>query len=521
MRPQKNAVRFLRERPGVSAACFSFALSVLGWFMFSPFAPFGAYNDDAHYYLAASALVRFGRFVNLCIPNHPRQVAYAAGYPLLLAPLIKIFPDSTTPIVILHFCAFAASAGLFAFIAARRLSFADALTATLWWFLCILPMSIAGAFLSDLPFLTFALAPFAILEAAEVGAAASFAIVFFALFAVLLRPLGILLLPALAVQVATRRSKPEMRRILGWTAVLVGAAVVCLLASAGPLGAARALMPGPLLRGLSLTGMDPGASRAAYAAAIFRSNCVYYGGALFNVLVLPARPILTSASLLPALWILRILWLPAFAAGCWTQLRRRDGLSIFGILYALLILCWFLVDLRYLIPLRPPILLWTFIGFAEWRKRWKPARAVKLLFLAAALYLGAVDAWMQKDTPLQLDEAKYAWIKAHTEPEARIADELDGALHLYTERFAYSYPWDAARTPQEVLDLLQTYGVEYYVVYPQLMILQPSNAQIREAWHQHQRAAVYSLLNKSSDFELVYQSGYSQLYRRRAAAAGG
>ena len=511
-----RAAHLFRERPIAAAVTCFVVLSGFHWLPFARMAPLGAYNDDAHYYLAATGIAESGKFVNLCLPGYPPQIAYAVGYPLLIAPLIKLFPHSTAPISFLHLCVFAVSAGLVAFLAFRTLLFTDALIAVSWWFTGTLPSFIAGAFMSDIPYLAASLTPFALLECAEVGHAAAIGIALSAAAAVLIRPLGLLLIPAVALHAGLKRTRPEAVRILGWSAAIFAAAAAASLALSGFRGFASLFVPEALVRGLLPVPISADMPRFTYLALLVKSNCIYYADAVLNVLVLPVRPVQLSPACLPLLWFLRILWLPAFATGCWIQLRRRDGLTIYGALYSIFLLCWFLVDLRYLIPLRPLILILTLAGFRFWEERRRWARTAKHVFLAAAVYLGAADVMIQWKYPPQIDEPKYSWISAHTEPDARIADEIDGTLRLYTRRFAYAYPWDSRLSPREIIDALLAGGVRYFVVYPELAIVQPTDLQIREAWHQRQRGAVYAELQAARDFELVFESKFSRVYKLRA-----
>ena len=517
MRPFKiaSAAARIRKRPLASLLCLTAFLSALFWGAFYRSTPLGTFNDDAHYYLAATGIARFGRFVDLCLPDHPPRFAYAVGYPLLIAPLVKMFPGSTAPIAFFHFAAFAASAGLVAFLACRLLSLTDAAFVVLAWFLCILPTAMAGAFMSDIPFLACSLTPFALLETAEIGQAAAFGIALSAALALLIRPLGIFLIPALGIQIWSRRTKPEARRIMGWSAGCFAAAVAVSYAFFGYRGLAEMFVPAPLLSGLAASGVAPGLSSLAYMKTVIAGNCVFYAEALLSALLLPQRPVLLSPLVSPLLWALKLLWLPAFAAGFWIQLRRRDGLAIYGALYAAFLVVWFLVDIRYLMPLRPAILLLTLVGFEFWARRWPWTRTLKHLFLAASLYLGAADLWIQWNAPVALDEPKYAWISEHLEPDARIADEIDGTLFLRTNRHAYSYPFDGGRSSREILDSMIAAGVRYYVLYPSMLSVQSSDTQIAEGWHQRQRRALESDIRNPDRFERVFQSASSEIFKLR------
>jgi hypothetical protein len=373
----------------------------------------------------------------------------------------------------------------------------------------------AGAFMSDIPFLALSLTPFAILEGAEIGNAAAFGIACSAALAVLIRPLGIFLIPALGIQIWTRRRRPEALRIMAWTAGCFAAAAGVSYLIFGYRGVMETFVPAPLLHGLAASGIAPALSSGAYLTAVLTSNLAFYADAIFSALILPARPVLLAPALFPMLWTLRVFWLGAFAAGVWIQLRRRDGLTIYGALYSIFLLFWFLVDIRYLIPLRPVIILLTFIGFEAWIRRWPWTRSLKLLFLSAALYLGAADLWIQWRSPNAVDESKYAWINEHLEADARISDELDGTLYLRTKRFAYAYPFDARQSSREILDSMIADGVRYYVLYPSMLTVQSSDSDIHEGWHQRQRRALEADIRDSGRFELIFQSTSSQLYKLR------
>ncbi|MFI5350990.1 MAG: hypothetical protein ACHQ2Z_15700 [Elusimicrobiota bacterium] len=513
-----GVVRLLRERPLAVLLCLSTALCALNWSLFSGATPLGCYNDDAHYYLAAAGIARYGRFVDLCLPEHPARFGYAVGYPLLIAPLVKLFPASTAPIAFFHFCAFAASAGLVAFLAYRMLSLTDAILAVFCWFFCVLPSSMPGAFMSDIPFLVFSLTPFALLEGAEIGHAAAFGIAFCAALAVLIRPLGIFLIPALGVQIWAKRSNAEALKVVVWAAAALAAASAASVVFFGYHGLLELFVPAPLLSGLSSAGIAPDFPGWTYLKTVIAGNAVFYADALFSVLVVPGRPVFQSPLLLPLLWALRLLWLSSFAAGFWVRFRRRDGLAVFSALYAGFLALWFLVDIRYLLPLRPALVLLTFVGFEYWIGRWPRARTLKYVFLAAVLYLGAADIWIQaRDAAGSVDEPKYAWINEHLEADARIADEIDGTLFLRTNRYAYEYPFDSRRSGREIIDSMIAAGVRYYVLYPTMLSVQPGDAQIDEGWHQRQRRSIEEEVRGSARFEPIFESNSSVIYRLRGS----
>src|SRR5712692_863071 len=65
----------------------------------------GTWRDDAHYIILARSLVESDRFGLINAPGLPDSTQYPFGYPLLLVPLLLLFPDQPDRLKILSLIA--------------------------------------------------------------------------------------------------------------------------------------------------------------------------------------------------------------------------------------------------------------------------------------------------------------------------------------------------------------------------------------------------------------------------------
>lgn len=61
----------------------------------------GAYMDDANYIILAQSLARGRGFSQINLVTSPPETRYPPGFPLILAPFVRLFPNTFLPLKLL------------------------------------------------------------------------------------------------------------------------------------------------------------------------------------------------------------------------------------------------------------------------------------------------------------------------------------------------------------------------------------------------------------------------------------
>lgn len=353
---------------------------------FAPAQYFGRQQDEVLYLVAAEALAS-GRYCHLTMPGCPPLVSATPGWPLLLAPLARLF-DGPAPFQLLSALLGAAAPWAAWLWLRRRLEPRPALLGALLVGTSPLLLSQAGAPMSELPYLLVSLGFLAAVESGRArGAGALW------LLATQLRPAGLSLAPALLGW--ARRGR---WRELGWAAgpALLGAGLWALWSRR---------VSGQVQEAAELSAAYAGSWSALPAVALENAGELLsaLGGAHLPPSLAYGPPSLALGLALSA----------AAGAGAARALRRRphDPASWALLGAAAMHALWPWRYERYLIPLLP--LLWAAAAAALGRRA-APALgallAAQLLFQVAPR-LGRPSPWAEPEL-----RETYAWLRAAPGP---------------------------------------------------------------------------------------------------------
>ncbi|HAH08440.1 MAG TPA: hypothetical protein DCM05_18255 [Elusimicrobia bacterium] len=375
----------------------------------------GFFNDDAFYLVGARSLLG-GSFTELSHPAQPPLSAYLPGYPLLLAPLVGLFPNSVLPCQLLSI-ALTLGAVLLAF---RLLGEAAAVGL---FALSPLALSLSGTVLSDPAYLFLTMLLLAAVRAAwkEEGLRRWVPSCLLASFAFYLRPVG----AAFPIALAAALFLEKRRREALFCAALCAALILPWLLRNALLGGSGLPYAGELVSGLNVSTLWVNSAfyaRELFARALFRWPNAAPGGAL--------EAATAAACLMLSAW------------GAWRE-RPSRFLTLYLGLYAAVHLLWPKVSGRYLLPVLPFAAATLVFGAEDLAERFGVRRGrTSLAMLALGAVLFAPTWWKiasaarLKGTPLTTPPKVYEWIRRETPPGAVFAAESDGRLFLLTGRRA-------------------------------------------------------------------------------------
>lgn len=430
-------------------------MTALGYASRSAYRP-GVINDDAVYYLGAVSLARDGRYLNLAHPDRIPQRNYFPGYPLLLAPVLKVFPDGARAARALNLALSAAALGLLFFLAARLLGPLWGLLACAWTLLLPANAIWSTALVSEIPYLALSLLFLSLSARARPAPAPALLALGAALFWI--RPAALALLLAYALWSALRGE----RRAARWGLAVAAALFVWSLAWANAGASASATSYHRQLLAFLSRGASPfelGAAALAKAALYARE----LAGTLLPWSALASRGLAGVALAL-------LLALPAsaaLAAAAREPLRGPWGLlSLYAALYlGLHVLLWPSASGRYLLPLLPVLYCLLAAGFKRLSAApgWRAALGAWI-----ALSLG-FECWGLR-RPLsgapsglpRLPRETFSWMAASLPRGGVVAAETAATVHLYTGLSAVSLPY--AGDPDLLHELLARSGAEYVLL---------------------------------------------------------
>ena len=407
--------------------------------------PVGVVHDDAMYVILARALASGEGYRFLNLPGAPAATHFPPGYPLLLAAVSWIapaFPASVVVFKALNALFLAAAAVLVARVARDRavgdgwaLGLAAATAVSI-------PLLVLGSMvLSEPLFLALLLALLPALESfVDRAGTARRALLLGAAVAActLVRSHGIVLVPAVALVLASRRRWRD-------AALVAGASVVCLLPWQLWSAAHAGQLPAPLLgnydtyaswwlRGVRVLG--PGMIPATLAKTVPET---------LEMLAVLFSPLRAGAARTATLFALGMLAL----AGAWSVRRRLPVTLLFLTGYVLIVLLWPFNPSRFVWGIWPLLLLLVVAGghaavvFPS--RLTRPARAALLaafgwVVVGYAGYeaRGVRGSWWSSIARASTRRIAPAvqWVVANTAPDDVLAAEDEGAIYLYTGRRA-------------------------------------------------------------------------------------
>lgn len=416
------------------------------------------------------------------IPN-PAYPSYSPSacppvFPLLLAPVYFCFGLNLTAMKIEIVVLFMAFLFVFCFIFRRDLPFhylaavvaLVGFTPYLWDF--------KDQILSDLPFLVILFACLHFINSAyrpdqstRRRALLGVAVVLSTYLAYGTRTVGIVLIPCLLIYelIRTRR--------LSWFAMVTTLASLSLIMS----------------QGLLLSGGHSSFSLLGSNLAALVSNANAYGRTLRLVWNSGYSDVFDQ--------VLFIVLLALALWGYWC--RIRDGITSFEVfvpLYAASILVWPYLQGRYVIPLIPMVLFYSFIGIVKApvpkRKVFEPTSAVVLILLIMISYcgqysranFGPIPEGVGRETTVQM----FNFIINNTDTRDVLICRKPRALALFTGRSATVYR--PGQDDGELWSFAQSIGAKYLVVGP----VDSADIMTFVGRHQNNLEVVYT----NADFKL-------------------
>lgn len=407
----------------------------------------GYWNDDGIYVVTAKALAEGRGYNIISLPQVVPQTKYPILFPLFLAGVWKLDPHFPQNVWLLRLVPFLWALTWFwlSYLLLRRLAGSSGIARWLMFFTAGLPsiVFISVTVVSETMFATLITAALLFLAKAESSSrdrgirdAAFGGILGGAAF--LTRTAGLPLLAVGAIGLAIRRKFLSATiYIFVWLA-----------------------MAAPWLAWQHIAFRSPPVEEAYYTLANYKGWNLVWNFTLAQKSIIITKNLLTLASAPGMLIDIGPRFLPligwlitAMAIWGWvTDSRRwRSSLWLFVPLYCGLIVLWAFLPLRFVIPIVPVVLLYSWRGLADICRReavalWKPGfvcAAVMLLLLGNGLirqaYLSSRDGEEflgSASEEWHNTEAVYAWLRKNTSQRAVVLANLDSALYLYTGRKA-------------------------------------------------------------------------------------
>jgi hypothetical protein len=389
-------------------------------------------DDYALYILEAKNIATGTAYPTIGLIADPYYPSYSPrmtppGFPLLLAPLYKVF-----------------GLNLEAFKAEEVVFFVGALAAACLFFQSWLPPAWVLLFaaimgfnpffwnfkddvLSDIPFLFFLWLEFLLLERRMPAVLCGFV----AYLAIATRGAGIVLLPAILLCELWRR-----RRISRYSAVVVLTSLACLLVQRLVLGGDPVAAYGDVFR-------------PSLAATL--SNLTYYRNAL------------------PLYWGVHSFWAPLLVsvvllAAALAGRREQEPVLplVFACFYVPVLVFWPYPSARYLMPLFPLFLFYALRGMARLGKVATVIACVLVLAGYVSYYRGASYSNIPMATGRETFVAMCSYIKSNTLPGDRFVFYRARSLALFAER--PTSPYHQPDHPDDLWRYFHEQSIRYVVV---------------------------------------------------------
>lgn len=461
----------------------------------------GAYKDDASYAVLARSLVYSEHYGLANVPGEPAPTRYPFGFPLLLAPLVLLFPNDPNALKLLSLGATLLNVALIfwgwpAF--ARRASYGWALAAAALYAFAPLTVWLSHTVLSEAVFTTLCLSALVLTESSaappptrtrRILTLALLSVVLF--LAVFVRTIGLVLVVTVLSYLVVRR------RAFARDAAFVLGGIVALTILVVALTPVRLsdLFPTEYVSQLaapaawdSTTVATPLVLRfagtlAQYSTSDFRQILLPFGGgageqAFADRLGLPALPLAIALLSTALLALGLVVW------------YRRYGLSaalLFTVLYVLALIIWPWGLSRLLYPVQPQLFFAFLLGIAALLSALaRAARSRALLSAPAArvlpnLALGAVALTLisisayyslhPEDSRAHVGDlpTRSLWLKSNTPPDAVVMSEEPQTDYLYAGR--RTVPYGGFDSLPNLEQYLAANRVAYILVAPRLQWL--------------------------------------------------
>lgn len=470
--------------------------------------PVGSFFDDAHYIVLAESLSAGRGYRLLNYPHSPIETAFPPGWPLLLAPLVSLFPDNFIPLKMLSLMLWLASIPLAHALFAQRLRPPYPLIASALVASNAVLVGAAGTVMSEAAYLFFSLLTLSLFERwrahGKLWQSGKLSIILaLILSTITIRTVGVTLLAGLLVYALYSMGK---RRVLVMVSLLILGSIPLAWFN-GQRGGALIFSP------LYQSHVEYVASQMGYFARVWQ----HAPGIPYRTMATALVPMIDFAKMphrfvpvLDALFNGGVLL--AAAGGLVLSLRRPRAMDWYALFYSVLLYVWVVytdeLRVRLLIPLIPMGYFYLVHALQWCIERWTPGheRFVRVGVAGCVglmLLLNVADNahdWMHPIRGRVPDLTQgTTWIRHHAPADAVLMTVNPIPDYLYARRQTVGYPYT------EHADLetyIQRNRVAYILVRPNLNHW--DNVQHELDWYAAEHLLPYVKMHPER-FQAVYQ----------------
>ncbi len=494
----------------------------------------GSYQDDALYITLARSISQGQGFRRIELIGAPETTFVPFGYPLLLAPLVYLFPHSFLPLQLLSVAFALGNLGLIWVFLRRRVA---RFVAILILILYATQGGIVGhsaLVMSETAFIFFTMIALVLLDIFEASTRIiSFAwlgLVLSASMAYFIRVPGIALVGGITVYLLLRR---HFAKAIAFMVPVFSLLVLWLIRNW--------LVAGTLISKeyIEIAGRSGALDYVSQLLATMRG----YFSILPDTLVPLLSPKILSALNAISLYIPPLFWTLVWffvLVGCVQILQHHFGASEVYLVFMMgLLVLWGYEQSRYLLPLVPLLYLYLILGLSkvlEWTigRIHIPIRATHIIVLGfiGILLLNMarnVQGIIQNPIRSRIPDISLGatWIREHSSPDAIVMTSTPRSTFMYAERASLPYPpkqitstdVDARyvytelpkRSPFETLNwAISRYAVNYLLIAPPLIA---SDGVLVPKLDDYMTTTVLPVVgNQPEQFRLVYENPDQQVF---------
>lgn len=438
--------------------------------------PVGSFYDDAHYIILAESLGAGRGYHLINQPQAPTETAFPPGWPLLLTPLVKLFPGNFTVLKALSLCFWLATIPLVYKLFAERLEPPMRLGLVALVATNGILVGMSGTVMSEAAYLFFALLTLIVYErgiARRDGQRTGFFVLalILALCAVAIRTIGIAMLGALLVHAFLRLRWRNLRMVSGITCAVLCLGILPLAWFNGQRGGA--LVFSPLYQ-----------QHVEYVTA----NLIYFVRLDQHLPQIPYWSIATAWTPMldierwslvyasTAKGIFSGLVLLSIGAGFILSLRQNRATEYYVFFYAIILYVWIIytdeLRVRLLIPLLPfgYFYLLRTVGTVAQHTRMPDPLQRKFVYCSLGILLLAnlgfnAYVWARPAREQMPDiAADTRWLQEHTPAHSVVMTADPIPDYLFARRQTVAYPDSQTRLD----DYIQRHSIDYIAIHPHL-----------------------------------------------------
>lgn len=493
----------------------------------------GAWYDDALYITLAKSIAQGQGFRRIELFGAPQTSFVPFGYPLLLAPLVWLFPTSYLPLQMLSLALALATIMLLWYYLNRREEVLVVIAVTALYGLHPATVGHATMVMTEIAFLCFTFMTLVLLDHYEDGAPLFgwiwLVMICSAAMTYFIRITGLTLITAIGFYLLARQRWARAFAFGIPVATAIGLwSLRNLLVVGSPISdeyvriAGRAGLEGYLSQLLG--------TAVNYAILVPDMLLPLFSPRLVNLLGSTGSPLILVYSLI--IWCFLVV-------GFLTCMRRSfNVVQIYVVLLGALLLVWGYPQGRYLLPILPFLYLFLVTGtlkIAQWLlphlRLALPPHLVLMGFVAVVMLLilarnvqGLRNPLRERIPDVSLGSS---WIREHTPHDAVIMARVPRVSFIYSDRSTVAYPPespsstdvdtrlfypnDLGSAPAEaMLWAINRYGVDYLLISPPLITSEGSYVADLDTLMKD--VVLATIKNHPERFDAVYTNIKSQVF---------